>query len=258
MVFLLSSICAVVVMAQADTGDVQVDSVKKQAVEPTETAKASGISGFESFARQIVGSGLVDLYIQGGFVMWPMLILVIWAVATIIWRIVALRYAKINVNNLLEKITPYIEENNIDEAIEICAKTRGPVANILHAGLLKADQGIEAVEKAIEGAGILEMSFLEKGLVALATTINLAPMLGFLGTVVGMIRAFQSIAAAGEVEPTIVASGISEALITTAAGLAVAIPVQLCNNLFVSMIDGMVIDMQKGSEKLIETLVAKK
>ena len=114
------------------------------------------------------------------------------------------------------------------------------------------------MEKSIEAAGVIEMAFLEKGFIPLSTTINLAPMLGFFGTMVGMIRAFKDIAAAGEVDPTIVASGIEIALITTAAGLAVAIPVQFFNNMFLGMVDTLVMDMQRGSEKLIETLVENK
>ncbi|HCX73446.1 MAG TPA: biopolymer transporter ExbB, partial [Candidatus Cloacimonas sp.] len=125
-------------------------------------------------------------------------------------------------------------------------------------GLQKADKDVEAVEKAIENAGIIEMAFLEKGFIPLSTTINLAPMLGFFGTMVGMIRAFADIAAAGEVDPTIVASGIQIALITTAAGLAIAIPVQFFNNMFLSMVDGFTMDMQRGTEKVIETLVENK
>ena len=214
--------------------------------------------GMEDVAAKIVGSGFVRLFKEGGFVMWPMLILVIWALATIIWKIVVLSFAKINVNVLLEKVIPLVEAGNYDEAADVCANARGPVAAVLHMGLLKADKGVEAAEKAIENAAVLEMAFLEKGLMALATTINLAPMFGFFGTVVGMIRAFKDIAAAGEVEPTIVATGIQIALITTAAGLAVAIPVQFFNNIFVTMIDGLVMDMQKGSEKLVESLVEKK
>ena len=229
--------------------------VEEEAVVVEETIQAGGI---ESFARKIVGSGLVDLFIKGGWVMYPMLILVIWALATSIWKIISLRYAKISVHDFLEKLLPLVKEKEFDEATELCAKTRGPVASVLHAGLLKASYGPEEVEKAIEHAAILEMSFLEKGLIALATTINLAPMLGFLGTVIGMIQAFEAIAAAGEVEPTIVASGISVALITTASGLAVAIPIQLFNNFFVSIIDGLIIDMQTGSEKLTETLMEAK
>lgn len=227
-------------------------------VEVTETESADVIGGFEAFAKKIVGSGLVELFIEGGWVMWPMLLLVIWALATSIWKIIALRYAKISVHDFLEKLHPLVAEKEFDKATQLCADTRGPVATVLHAGLLKADKGIEEVEKAIENAGILEMSFLEKGLIALATTINLAPMLGFLGTVVGMIMAFQAIEASGEVEPTIVAGGISVALITTAAGLAVAIPIQLINNFFVSAIDGLIIDMQTGSEKLTEAIMESK
>lgn len=213
------------------------------------------VGGVEIFARKIVGSGLVDLFIQGGFVMWPILILVIWGLATIIWKIVSLSYARINVNTFIDKIVVLVKEKKYSEAIELCESTRGPVAVIIHMGLLKVDKGIEAVEKAVENAGVLEMAFLEKGFIPLSTTVNLAPMFGFFGTIVGMIRAFRDIAAAGEVEPTIVASGIEIALITTAAGLAVAIPVQFFNNMFLGMVDTLVMDMQKGSEKLIETLV---
>lgn len=213
---------------------------------------------FEQLARKIVGSGLVDIFIQGGFTMWPILILLIWAIANIIWKFVVLSYAKVNVHSLMEKILPLVEEKKYDEAAEICAQTRGPVASVLHQGLLKADKGVEALEKALENAGTMEMAFLEKGFNALSTTISLAPMFGFFGTLVGMIAAFDAIEKAGEVDPTIVASGIKIALITSASGLAVAIPVQFFNNIFMGMVDGLVIDMQKGTENLVETIVENK
>jgi len=231
---------------------------EETAVEELPFQESPQSSGLEMFARKIVGSGLVDIFIEGGFVMWPILILVIWALATIIWKIVSLNYAKVNIAEFLDKIVKLVEDKKYDEAIQLCEQTRGPVAVILHSGLLKVDKGVEAVEKAIENAGVMEMAFLEKGFIPLSTTINLAPMFGFFGTVVGMIRAFKDIAAAGEVEPTIVASGIQIALVTTAAGLAVAIPVQFFNNMFLGMVDGLVMDMQRGSEKLIETLVENK
>ncbi len=256
-IFVASILISSNILAQEQEKET-IEDTTSIAAETTEVEAVKGIGGFEGFARRIVGSGLVDLFIKGGFVMWPILLLVIWALATSIWKIIALRYAKISVHDFLNKLAPLIKEKKIDEATELCSKTRGPVASILHAGLLKADKGIEEVEKAIENAGILEMSFLEKGLIALATTINLAPMLGFLGTVVGMIKAFQAIEAAGEVEPTIVAGGISIALITTAAGLSVAIPIQLINNFFISAIDGLIIDMQTGSEKFTEALLETK
>ncbi len=234
----------------------QTETVKEETVQEFETVPDMGT--METLARKLVGSGLVELFIKGGFSMWPMLVLLIWAIATVIWKIVALFYAKINLNDFLDKIVPIIESGEYEKASEICAKTRGPVATIIRIGLQKANHSVEAVEKSIENAAVLEMAFLEKGFVALSTTISLAPMFGFFGTLVGMIEAFDAIAKAGEVDPTIVADGIKVALITSAAGLAIAIPVQFFNNIFMSMVDGMVIDMQRGSEKLIETLVYKK
>jgi biopolymer transport protein ExbB len=232
----------------------QVDTDTTAAVAET-FEETPEIGGLEMFARKIVGSGLVDLFIQGGFVMWPMLVLIIWALATTIWKLVSLSYAKINLNSFMDKLLPLVKEKKYNEAIKLCENTRGPVAAVLYAALHKADKGVEAVEKAIENAGIIEMAFLEKGFIPLSTTINLAPMFGFFGTIVGMIRAFRDIAAAGEVDPTIVASGIQIALITTAAGLAVAIPFQFFNNMFLGMVDGLTMDMQRGTEKVIETLV---
>ena len=133
--------------------------------------------------------------------------------------------------------------------------TRGPVATVLHAGLLRLDRGIEHVEKSIEESGAIEMAFLERGLVWLSTVANLAPLVGFLGTVSGMIRAFNDIAAAGDVDPSVVAGGISEALITTASGLVVAIPVQAAYNFFLSKIDKIIIDLQESSNQFVDDLI---
>ena len=255
-----------IAFAQEEIADEQVaieevtaeEGVAEDVVEDVPFEETSQSGGLEMFARKIVGSGLVDIFIQGGFVMYPVLLLLIWGIATIIWKIISLNYAKINLNDFLGKVIPLVESKKYDEALKLCEETKGPVAAIMHNGLLKVDNGIEAVEKAIENAGVIEMAFLEKGFIPLSTTINLAPMFGFFGTIVGMIRAFGDIAAAGEVEPTIVATGIQIALITTAAGLAVAIPMQFFNNMFLGMVDGLVMDMQRGSEKMIETLVENK
>jgi biopolymer transport protein ExbB len=224
----------------------------------TPLEKAPQMSGLEMLARKIVGSGLVDIFLQGGFAMWPILILFIWALSVVIWKLVALSYAKINISNLIEKIKPMIEKGNYKEAVIACENSRGPVSVIIAQGLLKADKGLEAVEKAIENSSALEMAYLDKGFSALGTTIALAPMFGFFGTLIGMIQAFDAIAKAGEVDPTIVADGIKVALITSAAGLAVAIPIQFFNNVFQTMVDALIIDMQIGSEKVIETLVESK
>jgi biopolymer transport protein ExbB len=219
-----------------------------------QAAPATG-SGMEGFAELVFGSGLVKWFKDGGWAMWPILLVTIYGLAYVIWKFIALLTGKVNLNNFLGKVLPLIKEKKYKEALELAQKARGPVASIVYAGLLKADKGVTAVEKAIENAAMIEMSFLEKGFLELSTAITLAPMLGFLGTVSGMISAFDAIAAARAVDATIVASGIKIALITTQAGLIVAIPVQFFNNLFVTMVDRQVIDMQRASEKVIEALI---
>jgi biopolymer transport protein ExbB len=216
---------------------------------------APQISGFETLARKVLGSGFVQFFIDGGWAMWPILFVAIYGIAYAIWKFISLNYAKINVSNFLDSFIPLIEKKNYKDAMELVKKTRGPIGATLLAGMLKADKGVPAVEKAIENAGIIEMAFLEKGFTELGTCISLAPMLGFLGTVAGMVQAFDAIARAGSVEPTIVASGIKVALITTVSGLTVAIPVQLLNNIYMVMVDGLVLDLQRATEKVMETLV---
>lgn len=220
-----------------------------------ETAAAVSTGGLESFAELVFGSGMVKWFKDGGWAMWPILLLTIYGLAYIVWKFIALIYAKVNLNAFLGKIIPLIQNKKYKEAAEVAKATRGPVAAIIYAGLLKADGGIPAVEKAIENAAMIEMSYLEKGFLELSTTITLAPMMGFLGTVSGMISAFDAIAAARAVDATIVASGIKIALITTQAGLIVAIPTQFFNNIFVTIVDGMVIDMQKATEKVVEAML---
>jgi biopolymer transport protein ExbB len=194
-------------------------------------------------------------YVQdGGPVMYPLLAFSIIALAFIVERFIALRRARINVNEFLAKIRKaLIVNHSVRDAVKICEQYQGPVASIMKAGLLKYGQSKEEVEKTIENAAIYEMGRLERGLVVLATTANVAPLLGFLGTVTGMIKSFDALAAAGLSNPGLVAAGISEALITTAAGLAIAIPVQLCYNYFMSRINRFVRDIETATNMLLET-----
>jgi len=222
---------------------------------PTLNFETEQMSGLETFARRLVGGYLVSLFIEGGWVMWPMLVLTIWGVAMVIWKLVALSFAKTNLNAFLNKIMPLVKEKKYKEAMDIADKTNGPVAMVTLAALTKANVSVEAVEKAIENSATIEMAFLEKGFIAINTTINLAPMFGFFGTILGMIEAFDAIARAGEVDPTIVADGIKIALITTMFGLAIAIPIQFLNNVLLQMVDGLVLDMQRTSDKIIEAVV---
>jgi biopolymer transport protein ExbB len=199
-------------------------------------------------------SGLVEFFNKGGRFMWGLLVLSIVGVAVIIERAITLAKARADVRSLMEKVVSSLKKGRLDEALDVCANTRGPIPQILHAGLRQAKKGTVAVEKAIETAGIIEMSFLERGLIILATVANVAPLLGFLGTVSGMISAFEAIAQAEQVSAKLVASGISEALITTMSGLAIAIPVQIAHNLFVQRIDRFVVEMEDSAAELVDTL----
>lgn len=195
-----------------------------------------------------------DYMDMGGPIMWPLLAFSIIALAFIVERFIALWRAKINVNEFLAKIRKALLVNrSVREAIKVCEQYQGPVASIMKAGLLKFGHPKEDLEKTIENAALYEMGRLERGLMVLATTANVAPLLGFLGTVTGMINSFDALAEAGLSNPGLVASGIKEALITTAAGLMVAIPVQLFYNYFTSRINTFVRDIETATNMLIET-----
>ena len=190
-------------------------------------------------------------------IMWTLVTLFVLGLAITLWRLVIIVIAMFNTTSLYEKVYAALQnkEDGIEKASKICEKTPGPVATIIHAGLSRIHKGIDHVEKAVESAGTVEMGFLENGLVWLATIANVAPMIGFFGTVAGMITAFRAIAVAGEVEPSIVAGGISMALITTAGGLLVAIPIQMAYNLCVYLIERIVVSMEENTSRFVDTLV---
>ncbi len=197
---------------------------------------------------------LMEYMVQGGLVMWFLLAMSIIALAVIFERWWALRKAKINVNEFLAKVRKALIVNkSIRDAIKVCEQYRGPVASIMKAGLLKYGQPKEDIEKTIETAALYEMGRLEKRLVILSSIANVAPLLGFLGTVTGMIRSFDALAEVGLSDPGAVAAGISEALLTTAGGLFVAIPVQLAYNYFTSRINKSVRDIETSTNMLLET-----
>jgi len=207
-------------------------------------------------APQSATSAFLEFFNKGGVFMWPLLLLSIVGLAAIIERAITLQKASTNTKKFINRIIDELRANGIRSAIEVCQKTRGPIAAIVHSGLTKADQGPAAVEKAIEAAGGIEVSFLQRGLMIMATVANVAPLVGFLGTVSGMINAFEAIAAAEQVSAKLVASGISEALITTMAGLVIAIPVQIGHNYFLARIDRFIIEMEESSIDLVNELEA--
>jgi len=191
-----------------------------------------------------------------GFMRWPLLACLILGIIVIILKFFSLTAKTGATRKTLRSVDELLAAQRIDEALEVTRESTSPGANILYAGLERHEEGTERVMKAIENQGLIELSKLEKGLVVLATLTNIGPLLGFLGTVIGMILAFQSIEAAGEVEATLVAGGIKVALLTTAAGLGIAIPMSIFHNYFVSRIDGLVIDMEESAQKMIDALHA--
>lgn len=200
---------------------------------------------------------MVDYFIKGGPFMWPILGLLVIGIMFALERLWTLMRSSINAREFMSQITGFISSGDNDKAMELCSNTRGPISNVLNAGLLRVGRGLEAVEKAVMTAGTLEMAFLERNLVWLATVVSLAPMLGFLGTVSGMVGAFDSIAKANDISPSLVAGGISEALLTTMFGLIVAIIIQFFHNFFVARIDKLVADMEEATQDFVDALVEK-
>ena len=198
---------------------------------------------------------LVELFRDGGVMMYPLVLFSLLALGVILAKGYMLYVAHRDSERLLDRVATLARTGKVGEALRLAEETPGPVAAILHAGLSRLTERRithEDIEKAIATTGTIELGFLERGLVLLATVSNVAPLTGFLGTVAGMIAAFGAIAEAGTVEPSLVAGGIKVALITTAAGLTIAIPVNIAYNFFVSRIDKLIVDMERGVEAVLD------
>jgi biopolymer transport protein ExbB len=188
----------------------------------------------------------------------PVLICLVIGLAIAIERIISLNLATTNTTKLISKIENALEDGGDQAALEVTKASSGPVASIFTQGLMRASEGIEMVEKSIISYGSVEMGKLERGLVWISLFISLAPMLGFMGTVIGMIGAFDAIEAAGDISPSLVAGGIKVALLTTVAGLIVAIILQIFYNYCVSKVDSLVNQMEEASISLVDVLVRHK
>ncbi len=195
-------------------------------------------------------------FIQGGamFMSFVLLALIL-GLALSIERIIYLNLSTTNTKKLIAKIDQSLNEDGVDAAKEVCRNTRGPVASIFYQGLDRIDEGIEVVEKSVVSYGSVQMGLLEKGLSWISLMIGLAPMLGFMGTVIGMIDAFDSIQSMGTISPAAVAGGIKVALITTVSGLIVAMILQVFYNYCVAKIDSIVNNMEDASVTLLDILV---
>ena len=198
---------------------------------------------------------MLKYFEQGGGFMWPILIILCLGIMIIVVKSITLTMQSTNAKAFTRKIHDALRSGGVDAATEICASTRGPVASIVHAGLLRYDRGLDHVEKAIVNAASIEMAFLERGLIWLSTCTALAPMFGFLGTLWGMVRAFDEIEKANDISPAIVAGGIKVALLTTVFGLIAAMVTQFFFNVFNARINKLVLDMQETSIELVESLI---
>lgn len=194
-------------------------------------------------------------FIEGDWIwMSPVLVSFIFGLAFCIERIITLNIATVNTDKLISGIDEKLAQGDVEGAKEVARATPGPTASILYEGLRTVGSGPDAVEKAIVNYGSVQMGLLERGLVWISLFIALAPMLGFLGTVVGMIQAFDKIEAAGDLSPSVVAGGIKVALLTTVFGLIVAMILQVFYNYIVSKIDGITNKMEDASIGLMEVL----
>lgn len=197
---------------------------------------------------------MVQLFLDGGGFMWPILIVFIFGLAFVIERIYYLVKGMSTDFSFAESIANTILSDGIETAKYNCEGNLGPVANLCAAALERADRGVSAAEKSLEQAGALEMSSLEKNMTWISLSIALAPMFGFLGTVWGMIEAFNDIKMANDISPAVVAGGISVALLTTAFGLVVALILQLLQNTVMYIIDNQVVTLQKSTSLVINTI----
>ncbi|MBL4755891.1 MAG: MotA/TolQ/ExbB proton channel family protein [Flavobacteriales bacterium] len=223
------------------------------AAKPKETKKVDAVVAKEELSfHQVVKQKFIE---GGAEFMGIVLFCLIMGLALCIERIIYLNLATTNTEKLLNNVETAINSGGVDAAKEVCRNTKGPVASIFYQGLERSSEGIEVVEKSIVAYGSVQMGLLEKGLSWISLFISLAPMLGFMGTVIGMIGAFDAIEAAGDISPSLVAGGIKVALLTTVFGLIVAMILQVFYNYLVAKIDTLVNSMEDASITLIDIMV---
>lgn len=229
----------------------KTDSVAAVQAQPADEAELAAAPSNQTFHQE-----MKQRFIEGG-VEWmtPVLILLIIGLAIVIERIIYLSLATTNTTKLLNNIEEALNTGGVDAAKEVCKNTRGPIASIFWQGLDRAHEGVDIAEKSVVSYGSVQMAQLEKGLTWISLFIALAPMLGFLGTVVGMVQAFDAIEAAGDISPTVVAGGIKVALLTTIFGLIVAMILQVFYNYLLNKIESIVNSMEDASISLIDILV---
>ena len=252
----LAAMTLMVVSANIASAQNEQAADAQAATEQVAAADQSGdIDPFNTKSEVPLHQALKTKFIEGGAGFMSLVIIcLIIGLALCIERILYLSFSKTNTKKLVEKVEKALAEGGIEAAKDVCRNSRGPVASIFYQGLLRYDQGLDVVEKTIVSYGSVQMSNMENGLSWIALFIAIAPSLGFLGTVIGMIQAFDAIQAAGDISPNVVAGGMKVALITTVAGLIVAMIPQVFYNYILAKIDSITIDMEDSSICLVDVL----
>jgi biopolymer transport protein ExbB len=246
------------------SAQIEIISADELVAKPILLAQIEEAAEDEAAPSQAVeGEGFVyvikEYFLTGGpLFMGLVLICLILGMALAIERIIYLNISTINTRKFLEQVEDALKSGGVEAAKEICRNTRGPIASIFYQGLDRSNEGIDMVEKSVVAYGGVQMGLLEKGVSWISLFIALAPMLGFMGTVIGMIQAFADIVREGTVAPTVVAGGIQVALLTTVFGLVVAIILQIFYNYIVAKMDGLVNEMEDASISLVDMMLKNK
>ncbi len=245
------------IFAQDETTEAPAEDTTQVAEEVTEEVAPVAEEPVEDEGGlAVLHTTLKTKFIEGGAgFMGAVLLTLIFGLALAFERVIYLNLAATNTEKLLSAVEDALNEGGVESAKEVCRNTRGPVASIFYQGLDRVEEGIDVVEKSVVSYGSVQMGLLEKNLSWISLFIAIAPMLGFMGTVIGMIEAFDKIQQQGDISPTVVAGGIKIALITTVTGLMVAIILQIFYNYLVSQIDNIVNKMEDASISLVDLLV---
>ncbi len=234
--------------AEATTEQVVEQPAQDETVATEAPAEESGVVALHKYMK--------TKFIEGGAgFMAATLLCLIFGLAICIERIIYLSLSKTNTKVLLANVEKALNEKGIEAAMDICRNTRGPIASIFYQGLLHYDEGIDVVEKTVSSYGGVQLGLLEKNLTWISLFISLSPSLGFLGTIIGMIEAFDKIQQVGDISATVVAGGIKVALLTTLLGLVIAIILQLFYNYILTLVEGLVNEMEDSSISLLDLVV---
>ena len=228
-----------------------------QEVAVEEAAPVAEVEAVEELAGEPMHFALMKKFLEGGWEwMLPVLVCLVLGLAIAIERILYLTFAQINTKKFVNEVENLLNTQGVEAAKEYCRNTRGPIASIYYQGLMRYEQGLEAVEKAVVSYGSVQQGQMESGLSWISLFIALSPSLGFMGTVVGMIQAFDDIQAQATISPAVVAGGIKVALLTTLMGLISAVILQVFFNYILAKIEGQVVNMEDTSITLIDMLTA--